>query len=564
MRLYYPDALSPEANAYERERWHYERAKRKGLRISPPPQRPKPDTPPPWAFGWDLTTHEYVTLSPDQRGNLTHCIAIPGAGKTNLAETLAVEDARHDMGLFFLDPAGDVIQHLAWRILEETNRPPEDIILIEIADSQYSVSLPLCGHVNPSNHQAYQRQINQFVHVFEANWGTEGADVVAWGAQLAQFLRNIAHLIVANPDTSIADVPDILTEPEVRERLLRAVLNREVHHFWEKQFARWPERLRQDRVQSTLNKVDAFLTDETVLRIVAQPEGKLHFRQLIDEHKIVLISLAKSIIEESATSLLGSIIIGEVLTAGFSRADTPEKERYPVSLYIDELELFQTPDVHRLIEQARKYGIQVLEFHQDIEQLSRKNQAAAMMAQSFLGGRISPTNAALIAMKYDNTPEPEEPKLEPVKVRSPNRPQHWEHAATYYGVGRSAERVGLYDLVEGDPLSTQEMRHRKENTLINLPDFEFEVVLKRGREPYQTRVRALPSPCYGREMPNWIADQIELIRERCRQDYCTRPKGESSPPTAGPTSEGTNGTSSRTAPPPRIGTLVLDDPEPVD
>jgi len=97
---------------------------------------------PPFVIG--LTARgEYVTLPPDSRTTSTHIIAAPGVGKTNLLETLAMADVTHGLGVIFIDPHGDVIRNLLWRIVEEAPERINDVVLLDPTNLNFPFGLPL-------------------------------------------------------------------------------------------------------------------------------------------------------------------------------------------------------------------------------------------------------------------------------------------------------------------------------------------------------------------------------------------------------------------------------------
>ena len=104
---------------------------------------------------------------------------------------------------------------------------------------------------------------------------------------------------------------------------------------------------------------------------------------IMDESKILLVKLSPQFKE--ASRLIGSILIGKLLLAAFSRADTPEGERRQFNLYCDEFQRFATTDFAMLFTEARKFRISTTLLNQTLEQLDEANRAAALQAGSFVG-----------------------------------------------------------------------------------------------------------------------------------------------------------------------------------
>jgi hypothetical protein len=90
-----------------------------------------------------------------------------------------------------------------------------------------------------------------------------------------------------------------------------------------------------------------------IRHILAQEATTVNWRECIDSGSIVLIKLSPQF--EEASTLIGSIIIGQLLLAAFSRADTPEGERRPFHLYCDEFQRFATGYFNIIISNSRKF-----------------------------------------------------------------------------------------------------------------------------------------------------------------------------------------------------------------
>ena len=97
--------------------------------------------------------------------------------------------------------------------------------------------------------------------------------------------------------------------------------------FWS-QYNKKTPRDRDELIASTINKVDAYLNEPLVSRIVSQSASTIDFRQIMDEGKILLVNLSPQL--EEASRLIGAIVIGRLLMAAFSRSDTPEEQAPPL------------------------------------------------------------------------------------------------------------------------------------------------------------------------------------------------------------------------------------------
>ena len=106
-----------------------------------------------------------------------------------------------------------------------------------------------------------------------------------------------------------------------RARLL-ANLPERYQSFWRRYETLSPHE-QEELTKSTINKVDEFINDPIGYYIYGQSHTSIDFREIMDENKVVLISLATDF--PLLTSLLGSILISQILMASLSRENIPEK-----------------------------------------------------------------------------------------------------------------------------------------------------------------------------------------------------------------------------------------------
>ena len=146
------------------------------------------------------------------------------------------------------------------------------------------------------------------------------------------------------------EIPLLLWNDGFRQRLVANVRNEQARLFWQR-YEAMSRREKEDFVGSTDNKVAAYLQNEIGARIVAQSRSTINFRQIMDEGKILLVLLSPQLAEVSR--LVGSILIGRLLMAAYSRVDTPELQRRQFHLYCDEYQRFATSDFQAFINETQ-------------------------------------------------------------------------------------------------------------------------------------------------------------------------------------------------------------------
>ena len=130
-------------------------------------------------------------------------------------------------------------------------------------------------------------------------------------------------------------------------------------------------------IESTLNKINAFLADRRVREIFANRKSSFNLREIIDNRKILLVKLERGRLKGSA-DLLGSLLLSKIQMATFSRTDLPPSQRTPFYLYIDEFQNFATKSFIETLSEARKYKLSLILAHQNLSQLPKELQASVL------------------------------------------------------------------------------------------------------------------------------------------------------------------------------------------
>src|SRR5579871_5185135 len=346
------------------------------------------------SLGLDQETDQVVALSQAARLPGLYVIGVNGTGKSTFLSHLIAEDMQQGLGLCLLDPHGDLTTDVLAHVPQERL---QDVILLDLMDSGYPFGLNLFACPDPTNMEQVALTASFVMHVFEKVW-----DVGPHTPQLAQMLRNTTFTLIQNPGTTLAELPLLLQDEDVRRQLVANVKNNPVKLFWQiYQKLRPSEQL--ERTSSTINKADAFLTQPIIANIVGQSSTTIDFRKLMDEGKILLVQLTPQL--EDLSRLVGAVIIGQLLAAAMSRKDIPENERRQFHLYADEYQRFATADFATLLSEARKFQVGTTIAHQYLDQLDEGNRGAAVNAANLVAFRVSGQDAEVLAKEFDATPE---------------------------------------------------------------------------------------------------------------------------------------------------------------
>jgi hypothetical protein len=335
-----------------------------------------------------------------------YCIGSNGTGKSTLLNQMIVQDIKAGMGAALLDPHGDLCDYVLSAIPDERI---DDVILldpIELARQGYYFGLNLFHCKDADDPVSVEDAVERIIHVYEKIFGM----TVAETPLLSQFVRHVARTFVGTQYTMI-EIPLLLLDKAFRDRVVPQTGGTGL--FWNSYDSlSHTEQLKESR--STYDRIDSLVSNSIIYSTVGQSQSTLHFREILDTGKILLCKLPGRM--ESFSSLLGAILIGQLLEAALSRENIPEKQRRQFNLYVDEFQNFATSDMARLLSEARKYKIASHLFHQFLGQLDEKNKGAAMQAGSLVVFRVNAEDAKFLAPAFSLTPKPGDPIERPVRT----------------------------------------------------------------------------------------------------------------------------------------------------
>ena len=179
-------------------------------------------------------------------------------------------------------------------------------------------------------------------------------------------------MLLIESGLTLTDLPRFLIDDDFRENILEKVQHPISKKYFER-FNSLAARTREEWMESTLNKVNAFLSDDRIREMFSFEKSSFNLRQILDNRKILLIKLDRGRLKENG-DLIGSLLMTKIRMAAFSRSDTPKEKRIPFYLYIDEFQNFATKEFIDTLSEARKYGLSLIMAHQNLSQLPKDLQ----------------------------------------------------------------------------------------------------------------------------------------------------------------------------------------------
>lgn len=293
----------------------------------------------------------------DDRLYSFYIIGKTGTGKSTLLLNKIRQDIEAGRGVCCID-VHELIPKILQHIPEHRKK---DIIHLDASDTNLSIGY------NPLKRVSFEKRAlitANILETFERLWGSQ-----SYGVKMAHLLRNIILTLLDQTHATLADILRILQDKEYREACRKNVISPYVKQFWDKEFKHYEGK--SDLIP-IYNKIGALLSYPSVKRIFIDNKKQLSLRKIIDEQKVLLVSIPKGSIGNEPAYIIGSLLLTSLAGAFFTRFDIPEHKRTPYFVYLDEFHNFTNRTLVEMLSELRKVGAGFIMAHQYISQLDPK------------------------------------------------------------------------------------------------------------------------------------------------------------------------------------------------
>ncbi|MFA7253454.1 MAG: ATP-binding protein [Patescibacteria group bacterium] len=318
-----------------------------------------------------------------------------GVGKTVMFQNMIRQDIEAGHGVCYLDPNGDAAEWILKHIPKER---ADDVIYFNPADKERPMGLNMLEWKTPDQRDfLVQESIQIFYKLFDPN------QTGMVGPQFEHWMRNAALTLMSHPDGgTVIDVPRLFTDPDFEKDRVKYVKDPVIRSFWEKQMAKTADFHKSEMLNYFTSKFGRFMTNDMMRNILGQTKSSFDFRDVMDNKKILICNLSKGMIGEINAFLLGMIIVSKIAMGAFSRQDTPEDQRIPFFLYVDEFQNFITDVFATILSESRKYKLGLSITNQYIEQLDEKIRAAVVgNAGTLIAFRMGAADAEFFVKEFE-------------------------------------------------------------------------------------------------------------------------------------------------------------------
>jgi hypothetical protein len=317
-----------------------------------------------WYYSENKKEWQMVKIKEEDRKIHFYVVGASGTGKSKFLEFLIRQDIQKGNGFGVIDPHGDLIEdvkgYLALALPREEIE--ERVVLIDPTDERYTVAFNPLEKIEGVSSAEIAAEL---VEAFKKIW------IDSWGARMEDLLRNTLIALI-EADLTLDNLPRFLIDDDFRDNVLERVTHPIAKRYFQRFNALSPK-TREEWIESTLNKVNAFLSDDRIREIFSHQKSSFNLREIMDNRKILLVKLDRGRLKENG-DLLGSLLMTKIRMAAFSRSNIPREKRVPFYLYIDEFQNFATEEFIDTLSEARKYGLVLILAHQNLSQLPKNLQ----------------------------------------------------------------------------------------------------------------------------------------------------------------------------------------------
>lgn len=305
-----------------------------------------------------------------------------GVGKSNFLLNMGVQYMnRDDTALILIEPAGD----LAWDMLK---RVPEhrvkDVIYFDSLDVEYPIGL------NPMRGSDPERMTGHIVSILKNMSGD------SWSPQI-QRVSTLTVMTGALTGCTFYDLRQLLVNEDFRNLQIKKI-NRNAYPDIIQEW-HWLASKHDLVVDSTVNRLDAFLGSRMIRNMVSQQEG-IDFDWIISQHKILLVPLPAAKMGQTNASAIGSLIREMAWNAAMKQ---PMDDRQRSVMMLDEFQNFADFSTSKSdpFAEARKFKQSYVIANQFTEQLPREVQYTVdKNVGTHIMFRLAPEEASKVKARF--------------------------------------------------------------------------------------------------------------------------------------------------------------------
>lgn len=172
---------------------------------------------------------------------------------------------------------------------------------------------------------------------------------------------------------AITDLIRLFTDDNFQRERRTTLKNAVVKAWWDYTYAKMWDREKWEIIPYFAAKFGQFITNTMMRNIVWQTKSAFDIGEIMNNEKLLLVSLSKWIIGDLNSTLLGLILVSKIQIAALRRQNMAKEDRKDFFLYIDEFQNYVTDSIESILSEARKYRLGLIIAHQYLGQLEKSD-----------------------------------------------------------------------------------------------------------------------------------------------------------------------------------------------
>jgi excisionase family DNA binding protein len=322
-----------------------------------------------------------------------HGIGASRTGKSKLLEHIARQFIREHQGFCLIDPGGFLYQDLVqWLAYARPNR--SKIVLLNPSYEKKTVGFNPLQIEGQKNEATISAKVDRIVALTTKALGM--ADLTN-APRLERVMRCLYYVLIEQ-DLSLEAVRYFLSPRtlHVRDAIIDRIQSESIKDQWLMLTQGKRPEAYLNMVESTANRLFKVLTQPSVKRIIGVPQNSINVGAITKNRGALLVNLQPSFsFSQDAAQMIGTFLVNEIWESVRKRTREEMRKAPPFYLLVDEFQSFATPDFAQILDQGAKYGLHLILFHQNLNQLDNQIRTAMTACHSrFVFGGITSSDAS--------------------------------------------------------------------------------------------------------------------------------------------------------------------------
>jgi len=308
-------------------------------------------------------------LPDEARRRHVYIVGQTGTGKSSILTSMILSDIENGKGVGVLDPHGDLLDYILLNVPKERM---DEVILIDPSVREYAVG------VNILENESLEQQnfiIQELISMAKTLF--DPGQRHGWAGPIFEDMSRIALRALMNYSgnvPSFIEFPLFFYSENFRNKVISSLEKNDRKWLTDPFIDLSIRSLSKDQdfhsmVSYVVSKYGRIVSDSSLRDILCQEKSTISFEDILNNQKILLVNLNRSVIGSLSSEWLGMFILTKIETAAMKRINQAEKQRKDFYLYIDEFQNSATENFATILSESRKYRLNLTLANQYVSQI---------------------------------------------------------------------------------------------------------------------------------------------------------------------------------------------------